>query len=108
MLLEGREATVPRTAASWSMLKREDVSRHFLLSPHLQARARECGFLQEAQEILGMFSGSEEPSSLNEPSISSKLRRKLHKAGRSWIQLGARQVFQKMNFSGSRNDYFSL
>ena len=87
-------------------VKKND-SRHSLLLPHLQARAKECGFLQEAQEVLRMASGSEGPSSSNEPCISSKLRRKLHKAGRGWIRLGARQVFQKMNFSGSGKEDFS-
>ena len=58
------------------------ASRLFLLSPHLEARAKERGFLQEAQEILKMAKGSEEPS------ISNTLQRKLHK------------VFRKMSFSG--------
>ena len=55
-----------------------------LLLPHLQTRAEERGFLEEAQEILQMAGqGSQEPIS-----ISNTLQRKLHK------------VFRKMSFSG--------
>ncbi|CAK8991009.1 unnamed protein product [Durusdinium trenchii] len=54
-----------------------------LLLPHLQTRAEERGFLEEAQEILAMAGQSEEPTA-----ISNTLQRKLHK------------VFRKMSFSG--------
>lgn len=55
-----------------------------LLLPHLQTRAEERGFLEEAQDILQIAGqSSEEPIA-----ISNTLQRKLHK------------VFRKMSFSG--------
>lgn len=55
-----------------------------LLLPHLQTRAEERGFLEEAEDILQLAGqSSEEPIA-----ISNTLQRKLHK------------VFRKMSFSG--------